>query len=272
MRDKRAFTLIELLVVIAIIALLLSILMPAFSTAKAIAAGVVCTSNEKQLTLAWIMYAGDNNDYICDAVPVGTSTGIASGQWGFVAAPMNIGGGRSTSTLEDRIRGFEKGALWAYLETHKVFHCPVDKRWKKASSGAYRSYSIGAVLSPLYYPNAGWGQGKVAIIKMTQFTSPSDKFIFLEETEAGAFNHNTWDIDLNNPSWIDPFAILHNDSSTFGYADGHAGRHKWTQERTRWLAETGGKFKPVIDNNMHPGSTLEDYNWFVKHYTPRPER
>ena len=271
MNQKKGFTLIELLVVIAIIALLLAILIPALSTAKAIASGVVCTYNEKQLTLAWILYAGDNNDNICDAVPIENSTGKADGQWGFVAAPMNEAGGQSTSTLEDRIRGFEKGALWAYLKTHKVFHCLADKRWKKGN-GAYRTYSIGAVLSPLYYTNAGWGQGKVAIKKMTNFTSPSDKFVFLEETEAGPFNHNTWDIDLNQPSWIDPFAILHNNASTFGYADGHAERHKWTQERTRWLAETGGKFVPVIDNNMHPGSTLEDYNWFVKHYTPRPLR
>ena len=59
---RQGFTLIELLVVIATISLLLAVLLSGLQAARRLAQQVCCSANLRSLTLASLMYAGDNGE------------------------------------------------------------------------------------------------------------------------------------------------------------------------------------------------------------------
>ncbi len=79
MEKQSGFTLIELLVVIAIIALLLALLMPALDHARELAIRAVCKANLKDLAIAWIMYADDNDGKIVNGRPSRNRNGTPTG-------------------------------------------------------------------------------------------------------------------------------------------------------------------------------------------------
>ena len=293
---KNGFTLIELLVVIAIVALLMSIIIPSLQNAKRYAASAVCLANVSQLGKSWLLFAEDNSGFILDG-DTSDGLGINAGYsvydrafWGesngmrvhnWVGRPMSPNSADRNDDIEDKVRGFERGALWPYIQNPKVYNCPADKRFVKRAVyplnsatanppglwvGGYRTYSIGKPLS-LRPTGTGdpTGEMTVEIRKTSQFVNTSGKIVFLEETDGYGWNHRTWNMNLREPQWIDPFAILHNDSSTFVFADGHAERRKWVDQQTRDMAATQTKNWSAVDPRT--GST-EDYQWFRRAYIP----
>jgi prepilin-type N-terminal cleavage/methylation domain-containing protein len=78
---RNGFTLIELLVVIAIIAILAAILFPVFAQAKESAKKAADLSNQKQLTLAVIMYQTDVDDALPFTVPQDQGTNLFTTPW-----------------------------------------------------------------------------------------------------------------------------------------------------------------------------------------------
>jgi len=267
-RDK-AFTLIELLVVIAIIAILMGILMPALSRAREQASGVSCQSNHKNLALAYLMYANENNQTVVGGFATYNNTNDIP-PW--VKPPLDYSGGTIVQmptgelTLEQRYNGIKEGALYKYVKNVKAYHCPGDKRVIRGTSRGmqyriYRSYSL-----PDYLRATASTDDK----KIFNFKSASEKMLFVEEYYDGAsgnYNHEGWSYEPRTGSLWDPLGIYHSRSCTFSFFDGHAVRHRWADSRTiiycdsRDLAAAKGYGKGAAFNPPNP-----DLEWLDYHY------
>src|SRR5213593_4102317 len=88
--SRSGFTLIELLVVIAIIAILAAFLFPFFAQAREKARSSSCLSNQKQISLAFSMYAQDYDETYPPSYDLNNLTGAGAGgvaQWEDVVKP-----------------------------------------------------------------------------------------------------------------------------------------------------------------------------------------
>ncbi|MCB9855001.1 MAG: prepilin-type N-terminal cleavage/methylation domain-containing protein [Phycisphaerales bacterium] len=198
---RSAFTLLELLVVIAIIAILISVLLPSLSAARANGQSLLCGTHMRELSAALYLYATDNGVY-SPCLDNYSAAGISADPYGldWLGIGNQRGGSFNPGIKEDpgsgNPQGFAAaprfGLIWTYYQNADMVLCPTDiaGKWTPnelapAGNGkfSYTMFSTLGLRSPERIPAASH-------FESAQNISASNVPIFVEEHPNGINNSN----------------------------------------------------------------------------------
>ena len=257
------FTLIELLVVIAIIALLMALLMPALERAREQGKRAMCLNNLKQLTLAWNLYADDNDGKLVNGATGYSNVGPPLISWGDHTGEIAWVDTTSTISPAVAMQGIKDGALWSYTKNVRLYRCPTGLVDNPLTYSIM--FSMNAVChnwDEVYDGEGTHIKGRSEIYS----PSPAYRLVFIDE---GYMTPDAFAVYYASEEerWWDDAPVRHGDGATVSFADGHTEHHKWKGVWTVYaglasFANHTGSYAPGEEIPGHPDpppASIADY-------------
>jgi prepilin-type N-terminal cleavage/methylation domain-containing protein len=261
---RAAFTLIELLVVIAVISLLMAILIPVANVARERAQRVVCLSNLRQLTLAWVSYAEQYDSKIVLGGAFCTS-GMRPLLKGWVGSAFLFPKSRS-----ELMQNPDKGALWPYVQGIDVYRCPRGRPGHSVTYATVVAANGFTNVEGTYLPDTGGldlpelgqcvGRTVLKLTKLTDIVGPgaAQRAVFVDMGQMPT--SSDFYVYYLCPKWkfFSPPPIHHRNGMTLSMADGHTEYWKWKGHETvkmpRELFPVGSVFAELMEgwNDYEP--------------------
>jgi prepilin-type processing-associated H-X9-DG protein len=231
---------IELLVVAAILAILAALLLPALASAKGKGQAIACLNSERQLSLAWLMYAGDAEDrlpYNLGAAEIKRT--VARGQflnWTSPVLNWELDSDNTNLVLQT------EGGVGPYLNRNAdVYRCPSDSVVSDVQAAAGWNRRVRSVSMNMMIGDAGEFSRSGANVnnpdyrqffKTTQVPAPARIFVFIEE-HPDSINDGYFIDQPETSRWLDLPASWHSGAANLSFADGHSETHRWRFASTK---------------------------------------
>jgi prepilin-type N-terminal cleavage/methylation domain-containing protein/prepilin-type processing-associated H-X9-DG protein len=242
---KKAFSLVELLVVISIIALLGSVLMPALVAARAQGRQVVCKSNIRQLHLANVGYASENEgSYVPAALDIFSAN---KHRWHGVRDNIN-------SPFDSA-----RGPLAAYLGNSGVKRCPeyVDFRhgdpwdWDFEDGCGGYGYNMTYIGSRIWESSYEDEKCRVTT-KDFEVRKPAETLMFADTAMAKRDNGRPYYLEYSFAE--PPYFVLNGEPvPNWGYASPSIHFRHWGKANIGWVDGhiTSEKMAPFEEENIY---------------------
>jgi prepilin-type processing-associated H-X9-DG protein len=254
----------------SVIAVLAGLLLPALGRARNKALAIDCLNNQRQLSLACLIYAADFQDRLPynkgEAEIRKDSSQGRFVNWTSSVMSWELDADNTNSALLTR------GGIGPYAgHSPRIYRCPSDRALSDIQAAAgwterVRSMSMNAMAGDAgQFSQEGKNVNNpdyTQFFTLAEVPRPANIFLLIEE-HPDSINDGYFLNRIYSREWTDLPASYHDGAATLAFIDGHSELHSWRFPSTKPPPKPDAARLPFAP----PDGEAEDFEWLMDHTT-----